>query len=129
MVRLAGFYRRSPDRISEREIQAHLLHPYREKGLSHSTCNLAVAGLRFFYHVTLWRPSTSFVIPAAREPSKLLVGSRAGAVARRISLGRIRGFPLRARLAGCGKMISPSWKVQRIIGFGPQVPGSRSEMR
>jgi site-specific recombinase XerD len=71
VVRLAGFYRRSPDRISDREIQAHLLHLYREKGLSHSTCNVAVAGLRFFFHVTLRRPSTSFVIPAAREPSKL----------------------------------------------------------
>ena len=32
---------------------------------------MAVAGLRFFYHGTLRRPSTGFVIPAAREPSKL----------------------------------------------------------
>jgi site-specific recombinase XerD len=64
-------YDRSPDRISEREIQAYLLHLYREKGLCHSTCNVTVSGLRFFYHVTLRRPSTSFVIPAAREPSKL----------------------------------------------------------
>ena len=40
VVRLAGFYRRSPDRISDREIQAHLLHLYREKGLSHSTCTV-----------------------------------------------------------------------------------------
>jgi site-specific recombinase XerD len=71
VTRLAGFYGRSPDRISEREIQAYLLHLYREKGFSHSTCNVVVAGLRFFYHVTLRRRSTSFVIPAAREPSKL----------------------------------------------------------
>ena len=71
VTRLATFYGRSPDRISEREIQTYLLHLYREKGFSHSTCNVAVAGLRFFYHVTLRRPSTGFVIPAAREPSKL----------------------------------------------------------
>jgi site-specific recombinase XerD len=71
VTRLAAFYGRSPDRISEREIQQYLLHLYREKGFSHSTCNVAVAGLRFFYHVTLRRRSTSFVIPAAREPSKL----------------------------------------------------------
>ncbi len=32
---------------------------------------MAVAGLRFFYPVTLRRRNTSFVIPAAREPSKL----------------------------------------------------------
>jgi site-specific recombinase XerD len=71
VTRLAGFYGRCPDRISEREIQTYLLHLYREKGFSHSTCNVAVAGLRFFYHVTLRRGSTSFVIPAAREPSTL----------------------------------------------------------
>jgi site-specific recombinase XerD len=71
VTRLATFYGRSPDRISEREIQTYLLHLYREKGFSHSTCNVAVAGLRFFYHVTLRRQSTGFVIPAAREPSQL----------------------------------------------------------
>ena len=71
VAQLAAFHGRSPDRISEREIQAYLLHLYREKGFSHSTCNVRVAGLRFFYHTTLRRPGTSFVIPAAREPSKL----------------------------------------------------------
>lgn len=71
VTRLAAYYGRSPDRISEREIQTYLLHLYREKGFRHSTCNVAVAGLRFFYHVTLRRPSTGFVIPAAREPSQL----------------------------------------------------------
>jgi len=71
VTRLAAYYGRSPDRISEREIQAYLLHLYRDKGFTHSTCNVAVAGLRFFYHVTLRRRNMSFVIPAAREPSKL----------------------------------------------------------
>lgn len=71
VTRLAAFYRRSPDRISEREVQTYLLHLYREKGFSHSTCNVAVAGLRFFYHETLRRRSAGFVIPAAREPRKL----------------------------------------------------------
>jgi len=71
VAKLAQFYGRSPERISDRETQGYLVHLYREKDLSHSTRNVAVAGLRFFYHVTLRRPSTSFVIPAAREPSKL----------------------------------------------------------
>ncbi len=71
VTRLAAFYGRSPDRISEREIQTYLLHLYREKGFRHSTCNVAVAGLRFFYPVTLRRRSTGFVIPAAREPRRL----------------------------------------------------------
>jgi site-specific recombinase XerD len=68
---LARYYRRSPERISEREVADYLLHLYREKGRSHSTCNQAVAALRFFYHVTLRRRVASFAIPAARQPSKL----------------------------------------------------------
>jgi hypothetical protein len=61
----------SPDRLSEREIQRYLVHLNQERGLSHSTCNQVAVALRFFDHVTLRRPATSFVIPAARTPSKL----------------------------------------------------------
>jgi site-specific recombinase XerD len=71
VTQLVGFYRRCPERISEREVAAYLLYLYREKGRSHSTCNQAVAAPRFFYHVTLRRPGARFVIPAARQPSKL----------------------------------------------------------
>jgi len=53
LAQLARYYRRSPERISEREVADYLLHLYREKGRSHSTCNQAVAALRFLYHVTL----------------------------------------------------------------------------
>jgi site-specific recombinase XerD len=70
VTQLARYYRRSPERISEREVAAYLLHLYREKGCSHSTCNQAVAALRFFYSVTLRRRVARFVIPAARQPSK-----------------------------------------------------------
>jgi site-specific recombinase XerD len=71
VAQLALFYGRAPDRLSEREIQRFLVHLHQEKGLSTSTCNQVVAALRFFYHVTLGRRATSFVIPAARTPSKL----------------------------------------------------------
>ena len=71
IFRLSEFYSRPPDRISDREAQSYLLHLHRERQFSHSTCNVAVSGLRFFYHVTLRRPNTSFVIPAARQPSRL----------------------------------------------------------
>lgn len=71
VAQFARFYGRSPDRLSEREIQRYLVHLSQEKGLSHSTCNQVVVALRFFYHVTLRRRATSFVIPAGRTPSKL----------------------------------------------------------
>ncbi len=51
-------------------MQAYLLHLHRDRKLSASTCNVAVSGLRFFYGVTLRRPNTTFLIPAARQSVK-----------------------------------------------------------
>lgn len=68
---LAAYYRRSPDRIGDREVQAYLLHLMRERKLAWSSCNVAVHGLRFFYHQTLGREKTTFHIPGPRKPSKL----------------------------------------------------------
>jgi site-specific recombinase XerD len=68
---MAKFYRRSPDRIEEHEVQRYLLHLIQERKLAWSSCNIAVSGLRFFYHTTLKRPQTQFDIPRARAPQKL----------------------------------------------------------
>jgi site-specific recombinase XerD len=68
---LAQFYRRSPDLISDEEIQAYLLHLIRDRQRAWSTCNIVVHGLRFFYHETLKRDQTTFAIPAPRQPGKL----------------------------------------------------------
>ncbi len=68
---LAKHYRRPPDRITDDEVQAYLAHLVRERHLAWSSMNVAVHGLRFFYHVTLKRERTDFVIPMARRPSKL----------------------------------------------------------
>ena len=70
---LARFYRRSPDQISDEEVQAYLVHLHRERQLSASTCNVVSSGLRFFYHVTLKRHRTSFNIPLSRQRGKLPV--------------------------------------------------------
>ena len=43
---LARFYRRSPDQISDEEVQAYLLHLMRERHRSWSTCNITVHALR-----------------------------------------------------------------------------------
>jgi len=68
---LAAYCNRSPDRITDREIQAYLLHLMRERKLSWSSCNVAVHGLRFFYHQTLGWEKTTFHIPGPRKPSRL----------------------------------------------------------
>ena len=68
---LAKFYRRSPDQISDEEVQAYLLHLIRERHRSWNTCHIVVHGLRFLYHTTLKRPRTTFSIPSMRQPGKL----------------------------------------------------------
>ena len=71
VVGLARFYRRSPDQISDEEVQAYLLYLMRERKRAWNTCNIVVHGLRFFYHVTLKRDRTTFSIPGGRQPSRL----------------------------------------------------------
>jgi len=68
---LARHYGRRPDRLTEREVQAYLLYLIQERRLAWSSCNVAVHGLRFFYHTTLGRSRTTFTIPASKQPSKL----------------------------------------------------------
>lgn len=59
---LARFYRRSPDRISDAEVQAYVVHLLRDRQRSWSTCNVVANGLRFFFHTTLKRDRTTFTI-------------------------------------------------------------------
>ena len=68
---LARFYHRSPDQISDDEIQAYLVHLIRDRQRSWSTCNIVVHGLRFLYHTTLKRGRTTFCIPSPRQPGTL----------------------------------------------------------
>lgn len=68
---LARFYRRSPDQITDAEIQAYMVHLLRDRQLSWSTCNIVVCGLRFFYHITLKHDRTTFTIPSPRQSGKL----------------------------------------------------------
>ena len=65
---LARYYRRSPDQISEAEVQQYLLYLLRERKLAWSSCNIVTHGLKFFYHRTLKRPEVECVIPSARQP-------------------------------------------------------------
>ena len=68
---LAKYYGRSPDQVTEQEVQKYLLHLIEERKLAWSSCNIAAQGLKFFYRVTLKRPEAQFGIPTARQPQKL----------------------------------------------------------
>ena len=68
---LAKHYRRSPDLITDEEVQAYLLYLIRDRQRSWNTCHIVVHGLRFLYHTTLKRDRTTFSIPSMRQPGKL----------------------------------------------------------
>jgi len=71
MVGLVRHYRRSPDQIDNEEVRVYLAHLLRERKLSWSSCAQAAFAFRFFYHQTLGRPATEFVVPAPRQPQRL----------------------------------------------------------
>jgi site-specific recombinase XerD len=71
VARLAMHYRRSPDQITDDEVQTYLAHLVHDRKLSWSTCSQAANAFRFLYHVTLGRPRTEFVVPLPKQPQKL----------------------------------------------------------
>ena len=68
---LARHYRRSPEKISAREVQDYLLYLHEKCGLSWGSCNCARHGIRFLYRITLGRPDPHFHVPGAKTPSTL----------------------------------------------------------
>lgn len=68
--RLARHYRRPPDRISDAELRAYLLHLLREKKLGAGSLSIAVSALRFFYHHVLQRPTEAIetALPRMKKP-------------------------------------------------------------
>ena len=63
MVGLAKYYHRSPDQLTQDEIRGYLLH-LKERGLSPSSRNVAISGMKFFYHQILgWDEQKLFLPP------------------------------------------------------------------
>src|SRR5262245_56929097 len=67
MVGLAKYYRQSPDQLRQQQIRAYLLH-LKELGLSPSSRNVAISGMKFFYHQCLgWNEKQLFIPPRKRS--------------------------------------------------------------
>ena len=71
VAKLAKYYGRGPDLISEAEGQHYLLYLLEERKLAHSSCNIVCSALEFFYRVTLKRRETEFCLPRPKVPAKL----------------------------------------------------------
>jgi integrase/recombinase XerD len=68
---LANHYHQSPDRIAPAEVRDYLLHLTVERGLSWSSCNVAVSAFRFLYVEVLGRDRAELPIPPRQKPAKL----------------------------------------------------------
>lgn len=68
---LAKHYGRSPDQISDQEVQDYILHMLNVRKLAWSTCNIRVSAIKFFYGKTLGRTSTCLAIPPRRVDQRL----------------------------------------------------------
>ena len=68
---LAQYYMKSPDSLSEDEIQDYLYHLKTGQQLSWNTINVHYSALRFFYSITLKKPSTCIFIPPRKKESSL----------------------------------------------------------
>jgi integrase/recombinase XerD len=67
MVGLGKYSRQSPDQLTQDEIRAYLLH-LKDRGLSASSRNVAISGLKFFYHQVLsWNEQKLFLPPRKRN--------------------------------------------------------------
>jgi len=71
MLRFVKHFHRSPDLMGESEIREFLLHLVEERKASPSLRKMFVAGIKFFYRVTLNRPGEVERIPYPKIPKTL----------------------------------------------------------
>jgi integrase/recombinase XerD len=67
---LVKFHRKSPERLTQKEIEDYLLH-LKDEGKSASTRNVIISGLRFFYQHTLENSAIALSLPSRRKPKIL----------------------------------------------------------
>lgn len=70
---LAAFYKRSPDKINQKEVEDYMLYLKNERKLSFNTVNVAASGFKFFYNATLKDESCVIDLPPRSKPTRLPV--------------------------------------------------------
>ena len=68
---LARHYMKAPDRLTNEQVKAYILYLINERKLAWSTCDTNVAGLQFFYGITLGRDSMRLAIPSRKSEKRL----------------------------------------------------------
>ena len=90
---LAGYYEKSPDRISEEELRQYFLYLSQVKKVSPSTFQIALSAIKFFYEYTLQRQwATLELVKPIREKKLPVVLSveEVGRILARVHRARYR---------------------------------------
>lgn len=68
---LARYHHRSPDQLTDGDVQKYVRHLIEERQFAWSSCRVTVCALRFFFEVTLGRKRSDFSIPLPKGGQKL----------------------------------------------------------
>lgn len=71
VIGLSRYHMKSPDKLSNNEIQEYLRYLIKEKKLAWSTCNVVFSGLKCFYKNIVRRDETHFFIPRRPRINKI----------------------------------------------------------
>jgi site-specific recombinase XerD len=104
---LANYYHRSPDQLSGEQLQAYFLYLVKERGLSPSTCRLALNAFRFLYQHVLGRDSFGVTLSVPSREQRipdLLMRSEVAQILSACS--NIKHRVLLTTCYGCGLRVS-----------------------
>ncbi len=68
---LARHYGRSPDQVSEADVQAYILYLVRVRQLAPSSCRLQLQGIRFFYQHVLHKPTHELKVHFPKKATRI----------------------------------------------------------
>lgn len=71
LTELARYFHRSPDKLSESDVQAYLLHVIRDRHWSRASCRQAVFAVRFLFGKVLGKPLSPLHVPYPKQDQKI----------------------------------------------------------
>jgi len=92
---LAEYYRKTPDQISEEELRQYFLYLKNVRRVSHSSCTVALCGIKFFYERTLRQEWPTLELVRSPREKKLPV------VLSVEEVGQILGYVRRIKYRVC----------------------------
>lgn len=92
VVKLAEYYRKSPDQVTDEELRRYFLYLTGTKRVSVSALRIALAGIRFFFDHTLRRAMPTLALTRPPNEKKLPVVLSLDEINRILSCVRVRRF-------------------------------------